>query len=124
MAIRFLPFRFRDIEAPFQDRRVGFAQDVARHPILFRDLKEIEMLGADNLTISYTLPMDDAANMGRWRDVNLYTDVLAEARPSLLRPPAGHALRSDLARRVYRRSAELSGERRHGGVAHRCPHAG
>ena len=76
MTIRFLPFRFRDVEAPFQDRRVGFVQDVARHPILFRDLKEIEMLGADNLTISYTLPMDDAANLGRWRDVNLYTDVL------------------------------------------------
>ncbi len=76
MAIVWEPVEYNGIRIPFKSRTYGFTQRLARHQFAFRDLSDIEMLGASNPRWNYTIPLSDGIRLKEWGDSNLLTLTL------------------------------------------------
>lgn len=62
--------KWRGIEVPVAERRVGFEQELARHKFAYRDDELLESLGRRNWRFEYTIPFREDIDKGPYR--NLY----------------------------------------------------
>jgi hypothetical protein len=67
--------KWRGIEMPVAERRVGFEQELARHKFAYRDDELIESLGRHNWRFEYTIPFREDIDKGPYR--NLYVSTFS-----------------------------------------------
>lgn len=67
--------KWRGIEVPVAERRVGFEQELARHKYAYRDNELVESLGCHNWRFEYTIPFREDIQKGPYR--NLYVETFS-----------------------------------------------
>jgi hypothetical protein len=75
---------WRGITVPVAERRVSFAQEIARHKYAYRDDEIIESLGRQNLRFEYTIPFRQDITKGPYQNlfIEVYPEFLRACRES------------------------------------------